>query len=332
MAGQGGHLLVLDDYCRGREDAESDTIRNKSWDAFTNNFMTRRGPVSITIVLATRWHVDDVIGRILERMKDDPTFPPFEVINIPAFSDEYPTGTLFPERFSLEWYESQKSTLGSYGTASLLQNDPVIRGGSLLKTDMIQIHHDINDFPITTYTRVWDYAHTEKQRMKNDPDFTSGTLLAYTKINGQWHFWVKDVVRYQLAAPERDAKILSTVERDGEYARIAAENTIDAKDAVAQMRKLLQGKRMVQDASGKGDKVMRATPLEAIFESGNVHILYGTWNQEWIKEIGQFPSGKHDDQVDNISAGYLLYIRGIGLSEENRKAMAERRHNRRGGE
>ncbi|MDR3334902.1 MAG: phage terminase large subunit [Treponema sp.] len=332
LSGQGYHLGVLDDYCRNRADAESETMREKMWSAFTDDFMTRRAPVSITIVLATRWHIDDIIGRIIEKMKDEPAFPCFEVINIPAFSDKYLTGTLFPERYSLDWYETQKSTLGNYGTASLLQNDPIIRGGNLLKTDMVQVHRDINEFPLTTYTRVWDYAHTEKQRMKSDPDFTSGTLLAYTKINEQWHLWVKDVARYQLAAPERDAKILNIVERDGEYARIAAENTIDAKDAVAQMRKLLRGKRTVQDASGKGDKVVRATPLEAIFEAGNVHILQGAWNQEWVKEIGQFPSGKHDDQVDNLSAGYFLYSKGIGLSDETRQAMAERRQSRRGRE
>jgi predicted phage terminase large subunit-like protein len=312
MTGQGGHLLILDDFCRNREDAESETMRNKMWDAFTNNFMTRRAPVSIVMVLATRWHVDDIIGRIMENMRQDPSFPAFEMINIPAFDEKYPTGTLFPERFGLDWYESQKSTLGAYGTASLLQNDPVIRGGDLLKTDLIKIQHDLNDFPATLYTRVWDYAHTEKQRMKDDPDFTSGTLLTYAQINGQWHLWVKDVSRFQLAAPERDAKILRTVERDGEYVRIAAENTLDAKDAVAQMRNLLHGRRTVLDATGKGDKVVRATPLEAIFEAGNVHLLQGAWNQEWIKEIGQFPKGKHDDQVDNLSAGYLLYAKKSG--------------------
>jgi len=307
LTGQGGNLLILDDYCRGRAEAESDTVRERTWNAFTNDFMTRRAPVSITIILATRFHVDDVIGRIEEKMKTDPAFPKFKIINMPAFSDEYETGYLFPERYSPQWYNEQKATLGIYGTASLLQQNPVVHGGNLLKTDKIQIHNDVKDFPEITYTRVWDYAHTEKQRMKDDPDFTSGTLLAYQKINGVWHLWVKDVQRFRHAAPKRDAKVKAIVAADGVYTQVAAENSIDAKDAVAQLRQLLLGIKIVIDATGKGDKVLRATPLEAIFEAGNVHILNASWNQDWIKEIADFPKGKHDDQVDNLSAGYKIY-------------------------
>jgi len=307
LTGQGYNLGICDDYFRGRADAESETMRNKTWDAFTNDFMTRRAPVSITILLATRFHVDDVIGRIEEKMKTDPAFPEFKIINMPAFSDEYETGYLFPERYSPKWYNEQKATLGIYGTASLLQQNPVVHGGNLLKTDKIQIHNDIKDFPEITFTRVWDYAHTEKQRMKDDPDFTSGTLLAYQKINGVWHLWVKDVQRFRHAAPKRDAKVKAIVAADGVYTQVAAENSIDAKDAVAQLRQLLLGIKIVIDATGKGDKVLRATPLEAIFEAGNVHILNASWNQDWIKEIADFPRGKHDDQVDNLSAGYKIY-------------------------
>jgi predicted phage terminase large subunit-like protein len=317
LTGQGYHLGILDDYFRGRADAESDTIRDKTWNAFTNDFMTRRAPVSITFVLATRFHVDDVIGRIEEKMTEDPAFPEFVIINIPAFSEDYETGYLFPERYPPEWYEQQKATLGTYGFASLMQQSPVVYGGNLLKIDKIQIHRDETEFPQIVFTRVWDYAHTEKQRMKDDPDFTSGTLFAMNKINGQYHVWIKDVSRFREAAPKRDEKILDIVERDGQYVRLAAENTIDSKDAVNQMRKLLKGKKIVIDATGTGDKVVRATPLEPIFEAGNVHILYGLWNTDWIKEVADFPRGKHDDQVDNLSAGYKVYCEKHGSNDSS---------------
>jgi predicted phage terminase large subunit-like protein len=307
LSGHGYHLGILDDYCRNRADAESETTREKTWNAFTNDFMTRKAPVNITIVLATRWHVDDIIGRMSEKIKNDPAFPKFKIINMPAFSDGYPSGYLFPERYSAQWYEEMKATLGTYGTASLLQQSPTLRGGTLLKTDKIQVHFDLTVFPQIPFTRVWDYAHTEKQRMKSDPDYTSGTLLALNTVNGKKHLWIKDVQRFRNAAPERDARIIQIVETDGPYVRFAAENTIDSKDAVAYLRKLLAGRKDVIDATGKGDKVLRATPLESIFSDGNVHILYGAWNQDWITEIGEFPRGKHDDQVDNLSAGYKVY-------------------------
>jgi predicted phage terminase large subunit-like protein len=314
LTGQGYHLGILDDYCRGREDAESEITREKTWNAFTNDFMTRKAPVSITIVLATRWHTDDVIGRMEEKTKTDPSFPKVKIIKMPAFSNDYPTGYLFPERYSPQWYEELKAALGIYGTASLLQQTPIIHGGDLLKTDKIHTHYDVAEFPEITFTRVWDYAHTEKQRMKDDPDFTSGTLLAFNEVDGQKHLWVKNVERFQYAAPERDKRIRQIVDADGPYVRLAVENTIDSKDAVAQMRKVLSGIKEVIDATGTGDKVLRATPLEAIFAAGNVHILYGGWNQDWIKEVGEFPRGKHDDQVDNLSAGYKVYTEDNGSS------------------
>ena len=83
LSGQGYHLGLLDDYCRNRADAESATMRDKMWDAFTNDFMTRGAEVSITIVLATPWHVDDIIGRIKQSQKEDPEFPKFNFLKSP---------------------------------------------------------------------------------------------------------------------------------------------------------------------------------------------------------------------------------------------------------
>ncbi len=132
LTGKGYHLGVLDDYCSGRQDAESEVIRNSSWEHFTNDFLTRRAPVSITIIAATPWHVDDIIGRI-ERMTDkdspdyDANFPKFTEVSFPALNgDVIVEGErvkyeyLFPERFSPDWYAQQQASLGEYGTASLL--------------------------------------------------------------------------------------------------------------------------------------------------------------------------------------------------------------------
>jgi len=63
------------------------------------------------------------------------------------------------------------------------------------------------------------------------------------------------------------------------------------------------------------DKVVRATPLEPIFKAGNVHIPQGApWVDDWVSEIGAFPFGAHDDQVDNLSTGYALYTKQGGSS------------------
>jgi predicted phage terminase large subunit-like protein len=315
MAGQGYTLGIVDDYCRNRADAESPTVRNRMWHSFTNDFLTRRAPVSITIVTATPWHPDDIIGRIKKEMADNPTFPKFEFISMPAFSEDYKDGVLFPERFNRDWYETQRSALGTYGTASLLQLDPVMRGGNMIKTDNVK-KIPLESFPDILYYRVWDLAHTKKERESEDPDYTSGTLLGFRRKPGavrQWQLYVKDVERFRLDAPQRDIRILNTTERDGPGVKVGIENSIDSKDAFRTLQETLLGKRTVYPVKTKGDKVVRASPLEPLFESGDVFIPEGApWESYWLEELASFPSGKHDDQVDNLSAGYALCTKPTG--------------------
>ena len=327
ITGNGYSLGMLDDYIAGREDAESRTIRDKTWDEFTNSFLTRRAPVSITIVLATQWHVDDVIGRIEDainpanRDKYQPDFPKFKVVSFPAVDGEGDVWVdgpdkahwehqkwdyLFPERFSPEFYRQQRAALGDYAFSSLYQCRPQIRGGNLFVTDRIKWHDSLDDFPKTRYYRVWDYAHSEKQTQKSDPDWTSGTLLTYTKIEGQWHLWIKDVVRMRGKSPERDNVVRAATEKDGAGVAIAVENSLDSKDSVNAMQTALSGRRTVIPVNIRIDKVARAGYVEPIFEAGHVHVLRGVWNLDWLTELKEFPSGKHDDQVDNITAGYQL--------------------------
>ena len=122
------------------------------------------------------------------------------------------------------------------------------------------------------------------------------------------HLWIRNVNRMRANAPERDAKIRTVTTLDGPYVKIGIGNSSDAKDTIATLRKILQGKRMVLAVNENKDKVVRATPLEPIFKAGNVHVVQGEpWLDEWIAEVNAFPFGAHDDQVDNLSAGYAIW-------------------------
>lgn len=342
ITGNGYSLGMLDDYIAGRENAESQVIRDKIWEEFTNSFLTRRAPVSITIVLATQWHVDDVIGRI-ERKIDpnsdeyDKHFPKFRIVSFPATNGEgnvwiektksekahwehQKWDFLFPERFTDEFYKQQLAALGSYSFSALYQCNPQIRGGNLFVTDKIQYHNNDVDFPKTKYYRVWDLAHTAKQTQKADPDWTSGTLLTYTKIEGQWHLWIKDVARIRASAGERDNFIRAVSEKDGMGVSVSVENSMDSKDAVNNLQMILNGIRRVIPQNIGIDKVARAGYVEPIFEAGHVHILRGSWNLDWLNEVKEFPSGKHDDQVDNFTAGYFLCCQQSGQIVSGRVA------------
>jgi hypothetical protein len=87
MTGRGAHFFIIDDYCKGRAEAESETIRDGWMESFRSDVITRVAPNHAIIILATPWHPDDLIGRILKEMKANPDFPQFEVIRFPAYDE-----------------------------------------------------------------------------------------------------------------------------------------------------------------------------------------------------------------------------------------------------
>jgi len=327
LTGKGYHLGILDDYCSSRADAESKTMREKMWSAFTNDFLSRRAPVSITIILATQWHEDDIHGRI-ERKNDpeceeyDEKFPKFETLSFPARAEmyhtpsDYPGEYLFLERFSREFYEAQYATLTPYESSALYDCSPISKGGAILKTDKINYCNEmqVQEWPKDLkWLRVWDMAHTAKQRTGSDPDYTAGTLLAYRKGERnaigeyQWHLYIKNYVKFRENATQRDNKIIEIAKADGNSVKIVIENSLDAKDAAYYLQDRLSGIRTVHPVNCKGDKVTRCSPVEAIFEYGRVHVAKGEWNKTWAEELLRFDgSGKsHDEAIDNITAGWI---------------------------
>jgi predicted phage terminase large subunit-like protein len=311
ITGRGYALGIVDDYLKNRADAESRLMRDRIWDSFTNDFLTRRAPVSITIVLATPWHVDDLIGRVQKIMGEDPAFPRFELLRFPAFDESYPGGVLFLERFSREWYDQQRASLGSYGTASLMQCDPVQHHGNLLKISRVQI---IDSAPEgLTWVRFWDPASTMKTVMKPDPDYTVGGKCAIRMIKNAEgstvpQLIVADVRRGRWEAPERDRIIVQTAKIDGPGVHIGVEAAGGYKDTYTRIVEVLKGTSRVDAVYPATDKLVRASPLEPIFEAGNVLLVRGEWNQEYLDECAEFPSGAHDDQVDMTSGAYAMLM------------------------
>ncbi len=336
ITGSGGHLILCDDPISGRGAAESKIIRDNVWDAITNDLFTRVAPVHIIIMLATWWHYDDPSGRIRSAMKTIDGFPEFEIMTFPAKASdykgegEYPGKYLFLERYSESWYNAQYAMLRQYGAAALLDCNPYLKSGGRFSLEGIIYTDKIIVDKTRQWARVWDLAHTAAQRKGDDPDWTSGTLMSFEIRAGEQvpYLYVADVVRTREKACKRDQLMRNTARADGYYVRQVIENTIDSKDAYeyisSEMKDITWDK-----INAKGDKAVRATPLERIFETpGHVIIQTAQWNEAWVDELMRFDgSGKdHDDQVDNLSAGYAYLVAGgAGFDEDIRQEMADLR-------
>ena len=94
ITGHRADVIIIDDYCKGRAEAESKNMRDRVWDSFVNDVMSRRAPAHAVIIVATPWHEDDLVGRIRREMAENEAFPRFEVLRYPAWTEG--RGWLFP--------------------------------------------------------------------------------------------------------------------------------------------------------------------------------------------------------------------------------------------
>lgn len=311
--GRGAKIMIIDDYVKNRIEAESQTVRDAIWNSFTQDLMTRRDPTGhAVIIVATRWHVDDLCGRIIAAMKENPKFPKFKQIVMKSQNED--GSYLFPERFSKEFYEEARASVSEYGWNSLYQQDPKPREGTLLKIGNCKMI-EVEDLPPgLNWRRGWDLASSEDERQKDDPDWTVGSLVAYDKPSGRIYY--RDVVRFRHTALKRNEIMLSVAKADKVLGcnKTIIESTGQSKDTFIIMKAMLAGIQVVEKFTpqGTGDKVTRAASvLEAPMEAGNVYVVDGKWNDTWADEHLMFPNALHDDQVDSgVVAIYKDVVHG----------------------
>lgn len=323
ITGKGAHLAIIDDPIKNREEANSEVIRKKIWDAYTNDLYTRLMPKEgAIIVIQTRWHVDDLIGRLLEHMENE-TGDHWERVHLPAIALENdvlgrsPGEALWPVAFNVTDLKRIQRAMGEMDFEALYQGSPIVASGSFFKTSML----NIVDAPVkgVQFIRRWDLAATEKKSNKSDPDWTVGLKMQRNDDGG---YTVLDVVRIRANPDEVNRCIVGTASQDGRS--IPVTGPLDPGSAgVAQSMyfiKMLAGYR-VDTVRENGDKVTRAAPFAAQVNAGNVSLVRAPWNKAFIDELTTFPNGKHDDQVDASSGAFEKV--GIKLSMPKMPSRAQ---------
>ena len=304
ITGESLDIGVIDDPIKGREEANSETVRDKTFDWLMDDFFTRFSENAGMIAILTRWHIDDPIGRLLERM------PNVKVLSYPAIAEKDEEHRkkgepLFPELKSLEFLLERKAAMFAPYWEALYQQNPTIQSGEMFKPDMIQT---IDAVPagVTKWVRGWDLAST------TDGDYTAGAKLGKLPDG---RYIITDMVRLRCGPDERDAALKRTAEADGRNIHISIPQDPGqaGKTQVLYLTRQLSGYR-VKSTPESGNKETRAEPFAAQVNAGNVIMLRATWNATLIEEMRQFPHGKHDDQVDALSRTFAeLITKGRGF-------------------
>lgn len=296
VTGQGADLLTIDDPVKSRQEAESLTYRERSWAWYTDDLYTRLHPGARVLLVATRWHHDDLSGRIL---RADEARGEWEVINFPALAEEadvlgrQPGEALWPQRYDEAAIANLRATLGSYSFAALCQQRPAPREGGMFKRAWFQI---VDAAPVEgDRARGWDLAATE-----GGGDWTVGVRGVH---NGR--YYIEDVRREQLGPAGVRDLVRRTAQHDGPAVRVSLPQDPGqaGKEQAQEYTRLLAG-YPIRTSPETGPKHIRAEAFAAQAEAGNVALVRGPWNEAFIEEFCSFNpdvADQADDQVDATS-------------------------------
>lgn len=316
ITGMGFERGLIDDPIKDAAEAKSRTVRESVWEWFGSVFYTRKSPTAKICITMTRWHEDDLVGKLIESMKEKNS-DQYVILKLPAIcEDENEVDAdvlkelgleprkigdpLDANRFPLEELSKIRLTMGERAFTSIQQQKPAPTEGELFKWQNLRI---INAVPtnIVKWIRYWDKAGTEGGTGAQ----TAGALLGITTDN-----WVVivDIVSGRWAAPERERVIKQTAIADGTKVKIWVEQEPGSggKESGENTVVNLQGFTCKLEKV-TGDKVTRAEPLSCQMDVMNVYAVEGAYlrgEEGLLEQLKIFPNGKLKDKIDACGGAY----------------------------
>lgn len=330
-SGRPANLLLVDDPIKSREDAESMTQRNKTWNYYTSALATRLQPEANgappkQIVILTRWHPDDLAGRLQQtedwkegrwkhinfqaitekpvrktRYKLPKDHPLYLQVGTSIPEDEPSHGevmeetALWPERFSLEDLK-RRERLNPREFASLYQQQPYIEGGNIIRTEWWQKYPaDLKPESFVSLVIAVDTAFK-----KTESSDYSVAAIAGLDRNGD--IYLVDIIRAKYDFPELKQRMirLNTQWRGRGLRAFYVEDKASGQSLIQELKR--ESGMSVIPYKVVHDKVARVNAILPLIEGGRVFIPdEAPWLDDFIDEAVSFPNGNHDDQVDAVT-------------------------------
>ncbi len=317
IAGRRADLGLIDDPIKTREEADSDRVRQKQWDWYVNDFSTRLKPGARQVIIQTRWHEDDLSGKILDRDGDL-----WAVIKLPMIAGEHdPLGRMPGERLWPDWFTDEMvrhAQLDPRAWNALYQQDPSPEDGDFFQKD------DFGEFD-TEYiasTQMHYYGACDYAVSEGKGDFTEMGIAA-VDYNGDLH--IVDWWRGQTGSDVWIEKQCDFILKYKPMVWFGESGPI--KSAVEPFLKRRMRERnafcRLEWLPSISDKPSRARSIQARCAMGKVYLpKHAAWKADLMHQMMKFPTGKYDDGVDVMSlfGRGLEYIKGPELPRSNQQA------------
>ncbi len=293
MSGRGSHLLLIDDAVKNREEAESPAVRQRNKDWYTSTAYTRLMPGGKIVVVMTRWHEDDLAGRLLSGHPHEN----WTVLSLPAVAEvedaigRRPGDALWPESFPLPTLEKIRNSIGSCDWSALYQQRPTPAEGGIFKAAWFKRYASPRFEEYQQVVQSWDTAIKADQL--NDP-----SVCTTWGVRPDGYDLLQVLVR-RLEYP--DLKRL-----------VAAQADAFGPDAIL-IEDKASGQQLLQDLKRattlpligilpEKDKITRASGVSALVEAGKVSLpTHAPWLTDYEMEMLTFPNAPYDDQVDSTT-------------------------------
>lgn len=279
--GRGAHLFLIDDPFKDREEADSATRRELVWRWFASTAYTRLMPGGAIVLIQTRWHEDDLAGRLLEQQGDQ-----WDVLELPAIDAD--GGALWPEWYPVEALERIKLTIGPREWSALYQQQPQPDEGTFFQRDWFKTWAHL---PSLRYYGTSDYAVTD-----GGGDYTVHRIWG---IDPKGDIYRVDGWRGQTTSDVWIERKLDLIAR---YKPMAwfGEGGVIQKAVEPMINRMMQERGVfcrMEWMPSVSDKPTRARSFQAMAATGRVYFEPGADLSEFLV----FPAGKHDDDVDTAS-------------------------------
>lgn len=313
ITGRGAHVLVIDDPIKNRDAAESATNREAIWDWYTSTAYTRLAPGGGVLLILTRWHDDDLAGRLLKKMAEGEG-DEWVVVEYPAqaVQDELfrkAGDPLHAERYDNEALERIKRAVGPRDWQALYQQNPTPEDGDYFNKDMFQWYgpQDIPPYSEMNFYTAWDFAIGEKEQN----DYSVGITVGVDKHD---RTFVVDVQRGHWGTMELVDKVLE-VYKTWRPAITGLERGHIEMTLRPFIDKRIREERLtsfyIEELNpGKRDKVARARSIQGRMQQGLVFFRKNcNATAALVAEMMRFPNGIHDDCVDGMAwIGQMLSL------------------------
>jgi predicted phage terminase large subunit-like protein len=285
LTGMGYNIGIIDDPVKDDEEAASQTIRDKVWDWYTRVFRNRAEPDAAIIVVMTRWHPDDLVGRLLRQAETTPTADQWEILHFRALQDGQ---ALWPERYPLPALEKLRAG-DARGFESLYQGNPTVAEGQIIKREWWRYFRERPNFTRTIHS--WDTAF--KDKIQND--YSVCTVWG----EGGNGYYLLDVWRARIEFPELKRVAVALYERDKPNV-VLVEDKVSGQSLVQELQR--NTRIPVLPVKVDRDKVARTYSATPLIEAGKVLLPESAaWLFDYIEELSAFPNAEHDDQVDSTT-------------------------------